>query len=618
MLQVAPVESTIAHSDRLAAAVALVLGVGQAVWLLGPMAAAPGDFLVGSHIHPDNLANQWLLPWAVDTFLDGGALSHTLAYYWPVGDRPLLSGDGTQAVPYALLHLLLGWPAATPAYVGGVLVLNSLAGWFAARTVSRDGWAALLAVVVCGWSPFVLMELSAGRFAQAAVWPLLLFVGVWWRYLEAPGPGRALVAAGTLFCTTFSYWYYGWFGVVLGALAWLVVRGDHTPAERRVHWRWHGLFAVTFLLVLAPYAAVFVGSWAAVPGAAETLVFPPDSAHHDRLSLLPALSPADPTTTAAVQSVLVWVLAGVGAAVGWRTRGVRAAVVVGGVFLALGWGPAFSGAPYTLLYGLAAPLRRFWWPVRHVVVVQAALAVLAAVALAAVAQRWRRRPVVGGLGALAVGASLWAQGAPRQVEHTPLTFPTEAYARLATLPEGAVAVFPIAPEATGTNDAMLHQLAHGHPMVMGHSPWVARARPPEWDAWLAEAGLLARMAELERGGSTGERWTVTDADLSPLRAANIRWLVLDRTLVPLSLKAMVRSHDALLDGVFGRPVIRTSDVQVWDVTHFTGPVEVSVPAWSWPDRLQPAGPEWPLAAKRPASPMLGTPSGAPKRTDAAP
>ena len=169
-----------------------------AVWRLGPLATEPAGHLVGNHIHPDNLANQWLLPWAVDTWRAGGDLFHTTAYYWPVGDRPLLSGDGTQALFYAPVHLLLGWPAATPVYVGLVLFLNGLAAWLLARTVLDRHPAALIAVPILGLSPFVAMELSAGRFSQAALWPLLLFFAAWWRHLVRPGLGTALVSGALL------------------------------------------------------------------------------------------------------------------------------------------------------------------------------------------------------------------------------------------------------------------------------------------------------------------------------------------------------------------------------------------------------------------------------------
>ena len=370
-------------------ALAVALSALQAVWLMGPLAGAPGDFLVGSHIHPDNLANHWLLHWGAETLLSGGSLAHTTDYYWPVGDAPLLSGDGTQALLYTPLHVWLPWPAGVSVLAGLTLLLNGICGWLAARWITRDPLASLVAVGVCGWSPYVLMELSAGRFAQTAVWPLLLFLGLWWRYLESPGPGRAIGAAGALFYTTLSYWYYGWFGVLAGALAWLVTRADHAPAQRRHHWRWHSLFSAVFLLMLSPLAWVFVTHWASVPGTGDTVGFPPASAGLDRLPYLPALSPSDPNTTAAVQSVVALGLALVGLVGGWRDWRVRALGLVAAVFWILGWGSAFSGAPYTLLYGLHAALRRFWWPLRHVAVVQAMVGVLAAVGVAWMVRRLR-------------------------------------------------------------------------------------------------------------------------------------------------------------------------------------------------------------------------------------
>ena len=604
-------EVFISGSDRIAVFGALCLALALAVLQLGPMTLEPGSYLVGSHIHPDNLANQWLLPWATEAVRNGAPLLHTTDYFWPVGDAPLLSGDGTQALLYAALHMGVGWPAATPLFVGLTLFLNGLCGWFAARSVVRSRAAAWMAIGVCGWSPFVLMELSAGRFSQAATWPLLLFLGLWWRYLHRPDHRLAVLSALALAYTAFSYWYYGWFGVLAGAMAWLFTLRDHARAEHLHHLRWHALFSGTFLLALAPWAVLFIAHWASVPGAGETGVFPPESAMHDRLPVLGSLRPGTPATTSAMWSVAAGALAALGAWTARGTRAVRAWVAVGAIFLVLGWGPAFAGAPYTVLYGLTAALRRFWWPLRHVVVVQAALAVLASLGVEALLRRLPQRwnlPVMATV--LAVSSGTWLlQGAPSQVQNSPLHFPPEGYDSLAELPEGAVVALPLAPEATGTNDAMLHQLAHGHPMVTGHSPWVTRARPAAWDTWIAAQPFLHALAETERRGWDGGSFSVDPADIDALQTEGVRWLALDRTLFPLKLKALVRNHDRLFDSLFGRPVIRTADLQVWDLQAYTGQTTVELPIWSWPSGMFPAGPEWPLASRRPDSPMLGPPSG---------
>ena len=579
-----------------------------ALWRLGPLATRPGELLVGNHVHPDNLANQWLLPWAVDTVRAGGDLLHTTAYYWPVGDRPLLSGDGSQALFYAPFHVLFGWPAATPVYAGMVLFFNGVAAWVLARTVLPRQSAALVAVPIVGLSSFVAMELSAGRFSQAAVWPLLFFFAAWWRHLLRPTVSTALSSGALLALTAFSYWYYGWFGVLGGTVLWAVHHGRQMVTDLRANILGHGLFAVSFLLLLGPWAALFISHWAGVPGAAET-AFPPASASIDRLPFEPVLGAADPARTSALQSAVAMLLAGAGVAVSWSSRRLRPFVALLVVFVGLGWGPAFSGAPYTLLYGLTAALRRFWWPIRHVVVVQASLAVLAAGGLAWAAQRWPRARLVP-VGLTGVMAALVVQGAPIRIEHSPLSFPPEGYAELASMAPGVVLQVPLAPAVTGTNDAMLHQLAHGHPQVMGHSPWVARARPPAWDRWLAEDALLSRIAALEVGGWKGGPFEVPQGAVASLVDSGVRWIVVDRTLVPLKLKTLVRCEDALFDGLFGRPVVRTSDVVIWDTHAYTGNPVVVLPAFSWPEGLHPAGPEWPLASRRPDSPMLGTPSGA--------
>lgn len=571
---------------------------------LGPMLWAPGDYLVGNHVHPDNLANQWLLPWAAEAVASGESLLHTEAYYWPVGDAPLLSGDGTQAALYAPLHWLVGWPRATPLYVGLVLLLNGLGAAVFARAAGARGGSVLVATAAVGVSPYVLMELSAGRFSQAAVYPLGLFLGAWLWLLRAPSVARAVLAALALAWAAFSYWYYGWFGVLAGAVLWAVA--DRRPwGGVLVWWRWHAVFAGVFLAVLSPWAALFFGSWESVPGVAETIDFPPDSALRDRIPWLLAYAPGDPATTAALTAVPVGLLAVWGA---WRRGGwvVWGLCGVCAVFFGLGVGPVGEFAPYTVLYGLSGPLRRFWWPMRHGAVLYQGLAVLAALGLSRA--KFGHTLWAGLAGALVVVGSLWLQGAPLVVEHTALSVPPPGVAALAELPPGVVLGTPLAPAVTGANDHLLHQLMHKQPIVSGHSPWVDKARPAAWDAWVASHPFLGMLVELETAGHPGGVLAVDRADIERLEEAGVRYVVLDRTLYPLALRDLVRAEGVLFDALFGRPVVRTADTRVWALSGYTGAAEVAVPAVTWPPGLVPGGPEHPMSARRFASPMLGPPS----------
>jgi hypothetical protein len=309
--------------------------------------------------------------------------------------------------------------------------------------------------------------------------------------------------------------------------------------------------------------------------------------------------------------VVVLVLAAVGAVTGRARRSTMAWLVVGLGAWVLGWGPGASRSPYTLLYGLHAALRRFWWPLRHVVLVQVALGALATAGVAALQPRLPRAPArwLGAAAALVVGLTLALQGAPSRLEQSAIHFPPPGYAELGALEAGAVVSLPLAPEATGTNHPMLFQLAHGHPMVTGHSPWVKRARPEAWDRWVQDNGFLASMAQLERAGWAGGNLTVSPDDIAALRSAAVRWFVVDRTLVPKALGAMVLRETQLLTALFGPPVVQTADMKVWDLHQYNTTTEVRLGSWQWPAHLQPAGPEWPLAAERPPSPMLGKPSG---------
>lgn len=593
--------------EGLPAVVAVALSIVLARAALGAAWSAPDTWLVGSWVHPDCLSNHWLLAWVADRLAGGEGILHNPDYYWPVGDSPVLAGNGAEGILYLPFHLALGWPAAVPAYVAFALTLSGLGGWALARAAGAGPWAALLALGLTTAPPYVVQELGAGRFTQGSTGWLLLFLAAWLGFLRRPSHPFAVLAALLLAITSFFYWYYGLFGVLAGAALAL-------PHLRRLPWRPIGTFAIGFLLLIGPWLALFVQHWASIPGTAEVDAFPhPESAldaaqlewpwtvdagRHSGMAMpLPAL----------IAGSIGAVVCTVRLAQPKRRRMALGLLLAATLLALLSLGPAFPGAPYTVVYGLAAPLRRFWWPIRHVVVVTALWGVFGAIALTVLRDALSSRggPLVSAALALLVAAThpalLHDQGAPARIPLTPVALPPPVYPELSALPDGVLVEPPLAPEMAGTQQHLVHQRYHGKPLLSGHALWVDRVRPDDWDAFVAGNSFLAEMQRLERGEVDGT-FRFDPADLETLRGDGVRWFTLNRAALPLRAKPLVTAYDALFDALFGEPVARGKGLAAWDAANWDGETaEVVVPEWRWPAGLPRGGPTRPLIAKRPRS-----------------
>lgn len=597
------------------AAAAVLCGLLALGQLAGAL-QADGMVLPCTALHPDCVALQWLYGWGAERLLGGdpSVAAHTTANYWPVGDRPLLGGGGLVFWLLAPWQGLLGWPAALLPFAITVLWCNAASGYLLARGFGVRPGPALLGAVVLGLSPFAAEELSAGRMGEGCLAPLALFLAAWNQALLRGGAGRMVLAAVLLAATAAVYWYAGWFAVLAGLGLW-GVRLVSGQLQARV--AQHALFSVVSLVLLALLGRPFMEHWSAVPGV-SSLTFPPPSAATDRLQLAVwAPAGAAPSVISSILPLPVLALAAVRPGIGTHRRAALAIAGIAVCFIALGMGDLGAWSPYRLLYGLAAPLQRFWWPVRHVMVVQCLVAVLAAGALGALQLRWKHRLLVPGTIALTIVC--WRiQGAPLAVSHTPVRLDDAGWSSLVDAPAGAVLSLPLSPAASASNVPMLWQLRHGHPMLTGHSPWVARARPAAWDRYIADNTFLVAIQELELGTQHGDRFAFTSDDLEALRSEGLRWIVLDRALWAGALTAQRTALDRALDGLFGRPHARSASVVVWDLAAWTGATAVRATSAPWPPDLEPAGPEQPLQARRPPSSTLGSPTGprAPRQAEA--
>ncbi|MEC8424219.1 MAG: hypothetical protein VX000_10615, partial [Myxococcota bacterium] len=429
--------------------------------------------------------------------------------------------------------------------------------------------------------------------------------------LARPSSGRALLSASLLAFTSFFYWYYGFFGVLFGGVM-VLVHGWRTLGIRVLV-----VFVASFSAMIGPWLGLFISRWADIPGTDELAVFPPMQALGDAAALTWPWSVGGGRAEGTAVPLPLLLLGGLGA-VGGLLRGAGqrrhnlGLVLAFLLFAGLSVGPAFPGAPYTILYGLAEPLRRYWWPLRHVVLAVPLVGVLAALALtllrARVSRAWPTRlgvvfPAVLAVGlACATPALLAAQGAPTRVPLTAMRLPPPVYPELATRSPGVLLEPPLSPELSGTQHHLLLQRWHGHALLTGHAPWVERVRPPAWDRFIEENSFLSALQALERGELGDGPLSFDPLDLTSLRQAGLQTVTVNRAALPLKARPLVEAYVVLFDGLFGPAIARAPGIWAWDVDGWDGETStVVLPSWSWPDALRRGGPEAPLVARRPRS-----------------
>lgn len=602
----------------MATVVAVVLSAVLACRALGPSLLEPSAWLAGVWSHPDTLSNHWLLAWVAEQVQTGGSLVHNDRYYWPVGDAPFLAGNGAEGLLYAPFHAVWGWPAAVMPYLLLVLGLNGLAGWLVGRAAGASSWASLAPLSVFAVSPYVFQHLAAGRFSQASVCWLLLFVAAWLRVLERPTPLRGLLAGLALALSSVFYWYYAWFGVILAGIL-LLARGLSVLRAPGV---W--VAVCTAGLLVGPWLGFHLLHWSDIVGTAE-VAFPHPESRLDVATATPAPWLERGREEGRAVPLATWAASLCGVAVclrrvgsppagwgppRWAAAGLLSAWVV---FAALSLGPVGPWAPFTVFYGAAGVLRRFWWPLRHTVVLHLVTGVLAAWALTAVGEALRRRGArrpglaVAGVSFLLVAAApawLSHRNLPDRIPLSRLGEVDPAYAQLAERGPGVLVEPPLSPRAAGTQQHLIYQRTHGKPLLSGHALWVDRVRPEAWDRHVASQSLLAQLQALEEGRLPEGALQVDPAEVRALVAGGVRWFSVNREAFPLALRTTAEAYEAAFGVLFGPPVLRGRRLKIWDGERYTGVASVSVPASSWPSDLPlpPAG--QPLLAPRPPAALF--------------
>ncbi len=575
---------------------------------LWPAASSPTDTLVCNFIHPDCLSNHWLLVWVAEQFAGGGSILHNDQYYWPVGDAPWLAGNGSEGFFYLPFHLIWGWPLGSNFYLIAVLTLNGLGAWALAGALGARGASRLPAAVGGTLLLYAVHEAGAGRFSQVSVFWLAFFLAAWLKLIERPGTVRAVGAALLLAATSLFYWYYGLFGVLAGAIFLVAAPGEGLRGRLAPLWRSLAIFSATYLSLVGPLLYLFWSYWSQIPGTSEDVFPHPEAVGDSSWPSIPFLvaggrhaGRALPLTVCLLSLVALWKGEG-------RRRLASLGILL--LFSALMAGPLIPYGPYELLYGVARPLQRFWWPYRHVVVINLLFLGLGSWGLHLLVQQWSttRRWAVGLVLALSVPLQLELQHAPWHAQFSKVKLPHPFYSKLAELPGEIIVELPLAPEVASAQTLLIYQLFHKKILLNGHALWVERVRPDAWDVFVAENSFLTELQKLERAELPGQ-FKFRGEDLQKLTDKGVRYYTLNQEYYPVVLREAVTAEREILDRLFGEPVLKEGGVSAWDAQRWTGEEEVEFPAFDWPKNLRKGGPTLALQAPRPGSPVFSVPEG---------
>ncbi len=618
---------------------AALLALACALAATWPAASSPAGSILCNYVHPDCLSNHWLMVWVAEQLATGGSILHNDWYYWPVGDAPWLAGNGSEGFSYLPFHLIFGWPTASTVYLVGLLALNGFASYTLARSAGAAPLAALAAAPTGATMVYAIHELGAGRFSQVSFCWMAFFLAAWLRFCAAPSTGRGLLAALLLALTSLFYWYYGLFAVIAGAVLLVAhrrppVRAPYVLGESfrflrgfrprtaagaakpgfavgfdRASWGALATFSVAFLALIGPLLWVFLRYWSAIPGTGEETFPHPEAIGDSTWPGIPFLvssgrhaGRALPFTTVVLAVVALWDKE--------RRRVVLGLWALALVFAALMAGALLPHGPYEWVYGLAGPLRRFWWPYRHVIVLNLALTTLAALGaqrLLAWARLSRVAPwLLAGL-ALSIPLQLTLQGAAWQAQFSRADMTDTFYPQVRDLPGKILVEPPLAPGVAGAQTPLVYQLLHHKTLLSGHALWVERVRPAAWDTFVADNSFLTNLQRMERGELT-TTFTFDPAHLRALLDAGALTWVVNQEYFPAALKPLVQTYDALFTDLFGEPAIKGKRVKAWDASRWDGHAEVTIPAFVWPSNMRFGGPTLALQAPRPPSVIFSIPA----------
>ena len=547
---------------------ALLIGVLR----IGPPVWDPSAYLIGGWNHPDNLGNHWLLVWVSEQLLSGESILHNDQYYVPFGDHPWLAGNGTEGILFAPWYWLFGWPAGVVPLILSYFVGIGLAGYCLGRVVGVGRWPALIPSMLLLATPYWTRELNAGRWSQLdGVWLIASVASFLWLWQDERRVRKAVLCGVLVALTGIFYWYYAFFFVLAATVIVFssIVTGQRTP------FREISSAAATSVISIMPVLFIYVSNWDLIPGVTEAQ-FPSPDALSDALTLTgswwqPFGRTAGFVLPIPILGVLGWTLLRWRCVKSTQYWQLLSGLLLMGVFVLLAFGPKIP--VFEMVYGWTPPLRRFWWPSRHLLMYNIAVALVVSLGVQQISltKGWVFLVV------FSIPFSLWIQGdRPFHAMHTPIEWPLSDYQEIAKLSGDVILSPPLSPKIAVTQLPLLFQMQHQKRLLTGHALWVDRVRPVQWDEMMSNNSVLFLLQRYEEGECNGLQ-RITEEDMMDIQNIGVDLVVLDSHNIPRTHMDLVPNLAKIYTELWNDPVWRGDGIQVWRTEHWTGIIEVECP-----------------------------------------
>jgi len=419
-----------------------------------------------------------------------------LAHHLPLFNSPLINypygsvimtqvGNNYDQLLSVPFQRLFGFPAYYNLMVMLQMLLNALAGFLLVRHLARDNYCAFFGGAVFAFNPYYFHEITVARHPPTHMYWVPLFLLFFLKSQEEKNWYNPVLAGLLLALTCWSYWFYGYFLVIIMLI---LLAGDVLMLRnlpRKEGWKSiRGallrilVMVAAFSLAVAPFASFFLGrafhntlagsvalrplGWAALPQLSDSLT-PQSLLGVAPLLLLLALVP---WIFMPRKTPWAWICALV--AFGILSLGpvLRSANEIPGA------GSGGIALPFQWLAAVIPFYNRLSWPSRHLCVYFLCLAVLGGLALAGM-----RRSPSGGIRALAlillvggIAAASWiwpGSGYPAvslPLRTTPLGYIPPFYlAQAAQSGNHALIELPLEVDLS----AMYYQIYHHRPIYQG-------------------------------------------------------------------------------------------------------------------------------------------------------
>ena len=574
---------SVQHAAR-ASGAGLLLAV-LAAWALGP--GLLDGSIVGGGEQPDWTGTVWSMWWFGAALRDGLPPWVASSNWAPSGQSPVGYFNLVEAALGAPLVLLLGPARGYSAACAFILWSTGMATAAAVRLLGGRWTGAVAAAAAVMLSPWLLLELTSGRLAQAWIAAPVLALAALARLRDHPTSRAAALLTGALVAlSSLTYWFHGFFVLCAAAVFWLLP-GKRTRSASLPDLARSG-FAFTALCGIP--AAVLMADLGGLPGIDRAL---PAALDHGPLgrgefslnmaiarspgALWPMWSPNwEPADLRLPLSMLGLALVGA-LAPGPRPARLRWAMIVFvGWLLTLGpWLRGADGAPlpvpmpWLALHDVIPGFSRMWWPVRASVLAIPALAFLAARGADALSTRATAAPWLASLVAsVFLIGEIVARGAYLPVPRGPgRPVQAEMYAQL----DGTLLTTPVLGRSPDSRHLLWLQAHHERPVLAGLGDHLPAHVPPSHQRFVDDNSLLAMMHDL--AWDRMEPATVDPDDVQELLDQGFRWAVVDPSAYRLGrAEAWARQHRTVFDTLFGPAAYESGGAAAWKITVPAAPV----------------------------------------------